>query len=68
MQTTHTVTPLRFKWIKGPGKVEFVQFARARLSRSPFPLGGFIYTVSDNGKQLYTGNDIREAVAAIPNQ
>lgn len=48
------------QWLKGNGGTEFLQFAAARITRSRFPLGGYLYrtTKSDgSGDVLYSGND-----------
>jgi hypothetical protein len=57
------------KWLRLNSAEEFLQFQRGRISRSPFPLGGFIYTTwttPDDGKMLYSGNSLADARAAVP--
>lgn len=55
------------KWLKGNGGTEFLQFATARITRAPFPLGGYLYTARDSGtqEQLYSGNSYEAARAKI---
>lgn len=61
MKTQHVA-----KWLKGNGGTEFLQFQSGRITRLPFPMGGYIYTTSDNSNPLYRGNSYAEAVAALP--
>lgn len=58
--------PNRAKWLKGNGGTHFLQFARARITRSSFPLGGYLYTTTGtpNEEQLYSGSDYKAAYDA----
>lgn len=55
-------------WIKGRVGQEFMQYASGRITREPFPLGGFIYftTGGTEADRRYTGNDLNAAIAALP--
>lgn len=58
----------RLKWLRLNVETEFVQFAHVRLSRTPFPMGGYLYEVKRNGgdsKDLYSGNSMEKALAAV---
>lgn len=61
--------PNRSKWLPGKAGTQFLQFACARITREAFPLGGYIYTVTDTpaGRTLYSGNDYQAAYAAAAN-
>lgn len=53
-------------WIRGSGNTEYLQYANARITRSGFPLGGYVYRVTKNSgdsASLYTGNDEAKARA-----
>lgn len=57
------------KWLELNSVEEFQQFQRGRITRSPFPFGGFLYTTRatpDDGKILYNGNDYAKALEAVP--
>lgn len=57
------------KWLRLNSVEEFLQFQAARITRSPFPLGGYVYTTRatpDDGKTLYSGNSFADAKAAVP--
>lgn len=56
-------------WLKGTGGSEFLQFAATRITREPFPLGGYLYTVTDSGthKTLYSGSSYQDARDAVRN-
>lgn len=57
------------KWLRLNSAEEFLQFQAGRISRSPFPLGGYVYTTRatpDDGKTLYSGNSFAAAKAAVP--
>lgn len=62
--------PNRGKWLKGITGTQFQQFQKYRITRSEFPLGGYIYDVRrspDDGVTIYSGNDYiaaREAIRA----
>lgn len=58
--------PTRAKWLAGKAGTQFLQFSHARITRSPFPLGGFLYTVTDSAtdKTFYSGSDYQAAYAA----
>lgn len=56
------------KWLSGNRGTEFLQFQTGRITREPFPLGGYVYTTTAPlaEKDLYTGNDFASAKAALP--
>lgn len=58
--------PQRTKWLPGKAGTQFLQFSRARITRSEFPLGGYLYTVTGtpNSESLYSGSDYQAAYAA----
>lgn len=67
MQTTaKDKAPTSAGWLRLDALREFMQFAEGRIERAPFPMGGWIYFVTDNGKRLYCGNDFAAAKAALP--
>lgn len=57
-------------WLRLNRLIEFQQFAAGRITRTPFPLGGYVYTTSDNRqlpfKEVYSGNDYVAARKAVP--
>lgn len=53
------------RWLAGKTGTEFLQFARGRITRSPSPLGGYLYTTSENGQEFYSGNSYEAAHDAL---
>jgi hypothetical protein len=48
------------KWLSGNGGTQFLQFSHARITRSRFQLGGYLYRVTASGgkeETLYSGSD-----------
>lgn len=55
--------PNRSKWLPGTMGNQFIQFSRARITRSRDPKGEYLYrtTSTPEGDTLYFGYDYEEA-------
>jgi len=57
-------------WLRLNRLAEFQQFALGRITRTPFPLGGYVYTTTDSRQlpntEVYSGNDYVAARKAVP--
>ena len=68
----NTPHPRTFKnkgWLRANVREEYQQFQQGRITRSEFPMGGYLYQTRitpDDGKTLYSGNDYEAAYFALP--
>lgn len=56
----------KMKWLRRNKLEEFVTFQRGTITRSEFPLGGYVYSTRADGKETYSGNDLTAALDAMP--
>lgn len=55
-------------WLKGNGGTEFLQFSHARITRSQFPLGVYLYVATTSEVEpvrLYSGSSYDAALTAL---